>query len=165
MSRAVIPGFPCKGNRALFRLVLGMILPEVLNVQLCFAAAAAAKLLQSCLTLCDPVDSSPTGTPSLGFSRQEHWSGLPFPSPMQESENEVTQCRTLRDPVDCSLPGFSVQGIFQARVLEWGTIALSASSALFLPNLQSLYCSLPGNSGSHPIHSISLRPQSARVSF
>ena len=50
------------------------------------AAAAAAKSLQSCLTLCDPMDSSPPGSPSLGFSRQEHWSGLPFPSPMHESE-------------------------------------------------------------------------------
>ena len=41
-------------------------------------------LLQSCLTLCDPVDGSPPGSP--GFSRQEHWSGLPFPSPVHESE-------------------------------------------------------------------------------
>ena len=47
---------------------------------------AAAKLLQSCLILCDPINSSPPGSPSLGFSRQEHWSGLPFPSPMHESE-------------------------------------------------------------------------------
>ena len=43
-------------------------------------------LLQSCPTLCDPIDGSPPGSPSLGFSRQEHWSGLPFPSPMKESE-------------------------------------------------------------------------------
>ena len=50
-------------------------------------SAAAAKSLQSCPTLCDPIDSSPPGSPSLGFSRQEHWSGLPFPSPMHESEN------------------------------------------------------------------------------
>ena len=50
------------------------------------AAAAAAKLLQSCPTLCDPIDGSPPGSPSLGFSRQEHWSGLSFPSPMYESE-------------------------------------------------------------------------------
>ena len=49
-------------------------------------AAAAAKLLQSCPTLCDPIDGSPPGFLSLGFSRQEHWSGLPFPSPMHESE-------------------------------------------------------------------------------
>ena len=63
--------------------------------------------------------------PSLGFSRQEHWSGLPFPSPMHESESEVTQsCLTLSDPMDCSPPGSSIHGIFQARVLEWGAIAL-----------------------------------------
>ena len=48
--------------------------------------AAAAKSLQSCPTLCDPIDGSPPGSPSLGFSRQEGWSGLPFPSPMHESE-------------------------------------------------------------------------------
>ena len=40
------------------------------------------KLLQSCLTLHDPIDGSPQAPLSLGFSRQEHWSGLPFPSPM-----------------------------------------------------------------------------------
>ena len=50
------------------------------------AAAAAAKLLQLCPTLCDLIDGSLPGSLSLGFSRQEHWSGLPFPSPMHESE-------------------------------------------------------------------------------
>ena len=52
------------------------------------AAAAAAKSLQSCPTLCDPTDGSPPGSPSLGFSRQEHWSGLPFPSPCMKVESE-----------------------------------------------------------------------------
>ena len=42
-----------------------------------YAATAAAKSLQLCLTLCDPIDGSPPG------SRQEHWSGLPFPSANQ----------------------------------------------------------------------------------
>ena len=50
------------------------------------AAAAAARSLQSCPTPCDHIDGSPPGFPSLGFSRQELWSGLPFPSPMHESE-------------------------------------------------------------------------------
>ena len=45
-------------------------------------AAATAKSLQSCPTLCDPIDGSPQALPSLGFSRQEHWSGLPFASPI-----------------------------------------------------------------------------------
>ena len=50
-------------------------------------AGAAAKSLQSCpTTLCDPTDGSHQAPLSLGFSRQEHWSGLPFPSPMHESE-------------------------------------------------------------------------------
>ena len=47
--------------------------------------AAAAKSLQSCPTLCDPTEAHHTPL-SLGFSRQEHWSGLPFPSPMHENE-------------------------------------------------------------------------------
>ena len=69
--------------------------------------------------------------PSLGFSRQEHWSGLPFPSPMQESESEVAQSSpTLSNPMDCSLPGSSIHGIFQARVLEWGAIAFSKRSSI-----------------------------------
>ena len=44
--------------------------------------AAAAKSLQSCPTLCDPIDGTHQAPPSLRFSRQEYWSGLPFPSPM-----------------------------------------------------------------------------------
>ena len=51
---------------------------------LCLWYVAAAKLLQSCPALCDPIDHQ--APPSLGFSRQEHWSGLQFPFPMQESE-------------------------------------------------------------------------------
>ena len=44
-----------------------------------------------------------------------------------KSESEVAQsCPTLSDPMDCSLPGSSVHGIFQARVLEWGAIAFSS---------------------------------------
>ena len=46
-----------------------------------------------------------------------------------KSESEVTQlCLTLSDPMDSSLPGSSVHGIFQARVLEWGAIAFSNPS-------------------------------------
>ena len=91
------------------------------------AAAATAKSLQLCPTLCDSIDGSPPGSAVTG-----HWSGLPFPSPMHESESEVTQsCPTLRDPMDCSLPGSSAHGIFQARVLEWGAIAFSLSLRKF----------------------------------
>ena len=75
-----------------------------------FLKHAAAKSLQSCPTLCDPIDGSPPALPSLGFSRQEHWSGLPLPSPLCESE-VAQSCPTLSDPMDCSLP---VHGIFHA---------------------------------------------------
>ena len=47
-----------------------------------------------------------------------------------KSDSEVAQsCPTLSDPMDCSLPGSSIHGIFQARVLEWGAIAFSACRA------------------------------------
>ena len=87
-------------------------------------------LLLSCFCrgwLCvTPKMAAHQAPPSMGFSRQEHWSGLPFPSPVHKSESEVAQsCPTLRDPMDCSLPGSSVHGIFQARVLEWIDIAFS----------------------------------------
>jgi len=79
---------------------------------------------------------------SLGFSRQEHWSGLPFPSPMHESESEsevTPSCPTLSNPMDCSLPGSSIHGIFQARVLEWGAIVFS--EVLNKCYLLTYYCS------------------------
>ena len=48
-----------------------------------------------------------------------------------KSEREVAQsCPTLSDPMDCSLPGSSIHGIFQARVLEWGAIAFSGASII-----------------------------------
>ena len=59
---------------------------------------------------------------------------------MHESESEVSQsCLTLRDPMDCSLPGSSVHGIFQARVLEWGAIAFSEYHLLLLLLLLSCF--------------------------
>ena len=57
------------------------------------AAAAAAKSLQLCLTLCNPRDGTHQAPPSLGFSRQEHWSGLPFPSPMHKSDYQIYMYR------------------------------------------------------------------------
>ena len=65
-----------------------------------------------------PQTAAHQASPSLGFSGQEHWSGLPFPSPMHErkSESEVTQsCPTLSDPMDCSLPGSSVQSSIKLK--------------------------------------------------
>ena len=48
-----------------------------------------------------------------------------------KNESEVAQsCPTLSDPMDCSPPGSSIHGVFQARVLEWGVIAFSKSVAI-----------------------------------
>ena len=81
----------------------------------------------SCVRLCaTPETAAHQVSPSLGFSRQEHWSGLPFPSPMHESEKwkwNRSVVSDSSDPMDCSLPGSSVHGIFHAEVLEWGAIA------------------------------------------
>ena len=53
-----------------------------------------------------------------------------------KSESEVAEsCRTLSDPMDCGPPGSSIHGIFQARVLEWSTIAFSD----ILADKQSIY--------------------------
>ena len=52
--------------------------------------AKSAKSLQSCPTLCDPIDGAHQAPPSLGFSRQEHWSGLPFPSPEMSFETALS---------------------------------------------------------------------------
>ena len=90
--------------------------------------AAAAKSLQSCPTLCDPIDRSPPGfsVPGILQARTLEWVPIFFSNAQKWSEREVTQsCPTLSDPMDCSLPVSSIHGIFQARVLEWGAIAFS----------------------------------------
>ena len=61
------------------------------------AAAAAAKSLQSCPTLCDPQMAAHQAPPSLGFSRPEHWGGLPFPSPMHGSGKWKWSCSVVSD--------------------------------------------------------------------
>ena len=113
------------------------------------AAAATAKSLQLCPTLCDRMDCSLPGFSVHGIPRQEHWSGLPFPSPMLkvESQSEVAQaCLTLSDPMDCNLPGSSIHGIFQARVLEWGAIAFSRRRKLSTEELMLLNCGVEEDS-------------------
>ena len=67
-----------------------------------------------------------------------------------KSESEVVQlCPTLSDPMDCSLPGSSIHGIFQARVLEWDAIAFSSiqqfSVLTFQRKLKMVELSCPQN--------------------
>ena len=90
--------------------------------------AAAAKSLQSCPTLCDPIDGGPPGSRAWDSPGKNTGVGCHFLLQCMKvkSESEVPQsCPTLSDPMDCSLPGSSIHGIFQARVLEWGAIAFS----------------------------------------
>ena len=105
-----------------------------------------SEVAQSCPTLSDPMDCSLTGFSVHGIfqARVLEWGAIAFsnttvqkhqffsaqPSLWSNSpivrESEVAQsCPSLCNPMDCSLTGFSIHGIFQARVLEWGAIAFS----------------------------------------
>ena len=83
-------------------------------------AAAAAKSLQSCPTLCDPIDLPGSPVPGILQARTLEWIAISFSKAWKwkvKSESEVAQsCPTLSNPMDCSPPGSSVHGIFQTRV-------------------------------------------------
>ena len=114
----------------LFLLSFQCWIPSIYNAAW-YILAAAAKSLQSCPTLCNPIDGSPPGSPVPGIpqARTLEWVAISFSNAWKwkvKSEREVVQsCLTLSDPMDCSPPGSSVHGIFQAGVLEWGAIAFS----------------------------------------
>ena len=97
------------------------------------AAAAAAKSLQSCPILCDPIDSSPPGFP-LPWDSPGKNTGVGCHFLLQcmkgKSESEVAQlCLTFCDPMDYSLPCYTVHGIFQARALELVAISFPRGSS------------------------------------
>ena len=129
-------------------------------------AAAAAKSLQSCPTLCDPVDGSPPGSsvPGILQVRILEWVAISFSNAWNwkvKVKVKVNSCQTLSDPMDCSLLDTSVHGIFQARVLEWVAIAfslqpwgtvISSKSQLWSSSVKrhrAVYCT-------HPWESVSL---------
>ena len=119
-----------------------------------------SSVTQSCPTLCDPMDCSMPGLPvyhqllestqthvhCVGDAiQQSHPLSFPFFScpqsfPASESESEVAQsCLTLWDPMDCSRPGSSVHGIFQAWILE--RVAFPFSRGSFQPRDQTqVFC-------------------------
>ena len=162
------------------------------------SVCVCAKSLQSCRTLCDPIDGSPSGSailgilqarilewvaislsnawkwkvkvkvkslspvrffptawtaayqgpPSMGFSRQGCWSGLPLPSPMGESEKGKWSCSVVSDsprPHGLQPTRLLRHGILQERVLEWGAIAFSCEvpRGVKLTDIESRMC-LPG---------------------
>ena len=134
-SNAVGLWFLCFSQRKFHPFLFSNLAPTVTcTLDWCFysfvhsftGTAAAAKSLQSCLTLCDPIGSH-QAPPCLGFSRQEHWSGLPFPSPIHESE----KWKWSRSVVSDSQRPHGLQPTrllhpwdFPGKVLEWGAIAM-----------------------------------------
>ena len=114
---------------------------------------------KSCLTLAIPWTIACQAPLSVGFSRQEYWSGLPFPSPGElpnpgikprspalqadslptelqgkphrklQFSSVAQSCPTLCDPMDCSLPSTSDHGIFQIKILEWVLVPFSRESS------------------------------------
>ena len=86
---------------------------------------AAAKSLQSCPTLCDPIDGSPPGSRPWDSPGKNTGVGCHFLLQCMQVKHEGEVAQTLSDPMDCSPPGSSVNGIFQARVLGWVAIAFA----------------------------------------
>ena len=88
--------------------------------------AAAAKALQSCPALCDPIDGSPPGSLVAGIpqGRILEWVAISFSNACKHAQS-LQSCLTLCDPMDSIPPGSSVHRILQARILEWVAISLS----------------------------------------
>ena len=101
---------------------------EVCKGQSYNAAAAAGKSLQSCLTLCDPIDSSPPGSsvPGILQARILEWVAISFSNACRHAKS--LSCLTLCDLMDSSPLGSSVHIIFQARILEQVAIFFSSQS-------------------------------------
>ena len=132
LNKTKSPGLALPGN--LFEM-------QILGSQ---SAAAAAKSLQSCPTLFDPIDGSPPGSPVPGIlqARTLEWVAISFSNAWKWKVKVKLLSRVqLSDPMDCGLPGSSIHGIFQARVLEWGAIAFSVGPTLDIVN-QKLWVGL-----------------------
>ena len=93
---------------------------------------------ESCPTLCNSIDRSPSGPSDHGIlqARAPEWVAISFSKrnyrkKEKKKESEVAQsCPTLCDTMDCSLPGSSIHGIVQARVLEWVAISFSTYNSI-----------------------------------
>ena len=91
-----------------------------------FGLVAAAKSLQSCPILCDPIDGSLPGYPVPGILQASilEWVAISFSNACIHVKS-LQSCPTLCNPMYSSPPGSSVHGILQARVLEWIAISYS----------------------------------------
>ena len=114
--------------------------------------AAAAKSLQSCPTLCDPIDSSRPGSPVPGIlqARTLEWVAISFSIAWKwKVKVKSLSCVQLSNPMDCSLPGSSIHGIFQAGALEWFAIAFSVNQPYV--HIYPLPLEPPSHAPSHPL--------------
>ena len=103
-------------------------------------AAAAAKSLQSCPTLGNPIDSSPPGSPVPGILQAgiQEWVAISFSNACMHAKS-LQSCPTLCDPMDSSPPGSSVHRILEARALEWVAISFSKLILLWLNQMKVLF--------------------------
>ena len=94
-----------------------------------YKSTAATKLLQSCLTLYDSIDSSPPGSsvPGILQARILEWVAISFSNACMHAKL-LQSCRTLNNPMHSSPPGSSVHGILHTRLLEWVAISFSSTS-------------------------------------
>ena len=106
----------------------GVMFPQV--------AAAAAKSLQSCPTLCDPIDSSPPGSPIPGIlqARTLEWIAISFSNAWKwkVKVKSFSSVRLLATPWTTAYQAPPSMRFFQARVLEWGAIAFSENRIILL---------------------------------
>ena len=141
--------------------ILGQIVTQFNHLTACLCVCACAQSLSPVWFFVAPWTEAWQAPLSLELSREEYWSGVPFPTPEDLPDPGIkltsfvspalageffttsatweallTICSaaaakslqsypTLCDPMDCSPPGSSIHGIFQARVLEWGAIVFS----------------------------------------
>ena len=111
-------------------------LQKIKSIPLRVPMLCYAKSLQSCPTLCDPIDGSSPGSPVPGIlqARTLEWVAISFSNAWKWKVRvkSLSRVPTLSDLKDWSLPGSSVHGIFQERGREWGAMAFSIRVPNFL---------------------------------
>ena len=123
----------CEGRRS-----------ELLGHREAAAAATAAKSLQLCPTLCDPIGGSPLGSsvPGILQARTLEWVAISFSNAWKwkVKVKSLSCARLLATPwAACSPPGSPIHGIFQARVLEWVAVAFSYRSCYIPTNMEDFF--------------------------
>ena len=124
---SVLMSLPCLGTSCKQNHINIFVLCVLSCSVMSNSAAAATKSLQSCPTLCDPIDSSPPGSSISGIlqARTLEWVSISFSHACMHAKL-LQSCLTLCDPMDSKPPGSSVHGTLQARILGWVAISFSS---------------------------------------